>query len=173
MIKVQYDAETGEVKNAFDSSIEVSGAFVTVSEDIWNSLAGMKLKVVDGALTADLSDAKEKARKRLWSNYKEHQTKYVDAEDLTLASLCAAGGSVKGKAVQAWVMGLWKQYYTVKDLVDAAENLEALNGLDLTAADCGEPPYTIRELNEEAAAVMATGTEATDENDGSSETEGA
>lgn len=155
MIKVQYDAETGEVKNAFDSSIEVSGAFVTVSEDVWNSLAGMKLKVVDGALTADLSDAKEKARKRLWSNYKEHQTKYVDAEDLTLASLCAAGGSVKGKAVQAWVMGLWKQYYTVKDLVDAAENLEALNGLDLTAADCGEPPYTIRELNEEAAAVMA------------------
>ena len=49
MIKVQYDAETGEVKNAFDSSIEVSGAFVTVSEDAWNSLAGMKLKVVDGA----------------------------------------------------------------------------------------------------------------------------
>ena len=165
MIKVQYDAGTGEVKNAFDSSIEVSGAFVTVSEDVWNSLAGMKLKVVDGALTADLSDAKEKARKRLWSNYKAHQTKYVDAEDLTLASLCAAGGSVKGKAVQAWVMGLWKQYYTVKDLVDAAENLEALNGLDLTAADCGEPPYTIRELNEEAAAVMANS------NSGNSNTE--
>lgn len=165
MIKVQYDAETGEVKNAFDSSIEVSGTFVTVSEDVWNSLAGMKVKVVDGALTADLSDAKEKARKRLWSNYKEHQTKYVDAEDLTLASLCAAGGSVKGKAVQAWVMGLWKQYYTVKDLVDTAENLEALNGLDLTAADCGEPPYTIRELNEEAAAVMA------ESNSGNSNTE--
>lgn len=165
MIKVQYDAETGEVKNAFDSSIEVSGAFVTVSEDVWNSMTGMKLKVVDGALTADLSDAKEKARKRLWSNYKEHQTKYVDAEDLTLASLCAAGGSVKGKAVQAWVMGLWKQYYTVKDLVDTAENLEALNGLDLTAADCGEPPYTIRELNEEAAAVMA------ESNSGNSNTE--
>ena len=168
MIKVQYDAETGEVKNAFDSSIEVSGAFVTVSEDVWNSLAGMKLKVVDGALTADLSDAKEKARKRLWSNYKAHQTKYVDAEDLTLASLCASGGSAKGKAVQAWVMGLWKQYYTVKDLVDAAENLEVLNGLDLTAADCGEPPYTIRELNEEAAAVMAN----SNSGNSSTETEG-
>lgn len=168
MIKVQYDAETGEVKNAFDSSIEVAGTFVTVTEDVWNSMTGMKLKVVDGVLAADLSDAKEKARKRLWSNYKEHQTKYVDAEDLTLASLCAAGGSVKGKAVQAWVMGLWKQYYTVKDLVDAAENLEALNGLDLTAADCGEPPYTIRELNEEAAAVMAN----SNSGNSSTETEG-
>lgn len=165
MIKVQYDAETGEVKNAFDSSIEVSGAFVTVSEDVWNSLAGMKLKVVDGVLAADLPDAKEKARKRLWSNYKAHQTKYVDAEDLTLASLCAAGGSVKGKAVQAWVMGLWKQYYTVKDLIDAATTLEVLNGLDLTAASYGEPPYTIRELNEEAAAVMA------ESNSGNSNTE--
>ena len=168
MIKVAYDAETGEVKNAFDSSIEVSGEFVTVSEDVWNSMIGMKVKVVDGALTADLSDAKEKARKRLWSNYKAHQTKYVDAEDLTLASLCASGGSAKGKAVQAWVMGLWKQYYTVKDLVDAAENLEALNGLDLTAADCGEPPYTIRELNEEAAAVMAN----SNSGNSSTETEG-
>lgn len=170
MIKVQYDPETGEVKNAFDSSIEVSGEFVTVSEDVWNSLAGMKLKVVDGALTADLSDAKEKARKRLWSNYKAHQTTYVDAEDLTLASLCAAGGSVKGKAVQVWVMGLWKQYYTVKDLVDTAENLEVLNGLDLTAADCGEPPYTIRELNEEAAAVM--GNSESDSNESNTETDG-
>lgn len=165
MIKVQYDAETGEVKNAFDSSIEVAGTFATVTEDVWNSLAGMKLKVVDGALTADLSDAKEKARKRLWSNYKEHQTKYVDAEDLTLASLCAAGGSAKGKAVQAWVMGLWKQYYTVKDLIDAATTLEVLNGLDLTAESYGEPPYTIRELNEEAAAVMA------ESNSGNSNTE--
>ena len=165
MIKVQYDAETGEVKNAFDSSIEVSGTFVTVSEDTWNSMVGMKVKVVDGALAADLSDAKDKALKRLWSNYKEHQTKYVDAEDLTLASLCAAGGSAKGKAVQAWVMGLWKQYYTVKDLIDAATTLEVLNGLDLTAESYGEPPYTIRELNEEAAAVMA------ESNSGNSNTE--
>ena len=165
MIKVAYDAETGEVKNAFDSSIEVAGTFATVTEDVWNSMTGMKVKVVDGALAADLSDAKEKARKRLWSNYKEHQTKYVDAEDLTLASLCAAGGSVKGKAVQAWVMGLWKQYYTVKDLIDAATTLEVLNGLDLTAASYGEPPYTIRELNEEAAAVMAN------DNSGNSNTE--
>lgn len=165
MIKVAYDAETGEVKNAFDSSIEVAGTFVTISEDVWNSMTGLKVKVVDGALAADLSDAKEKARKRLWSNYKEHQTKYVDAEDLTLASLCAAGGSVKGKAVQVWVMGLWKQYYTVKDLIDAATTLEVLNGLDLTAESYGEPPYTIRELNEEAAAVMA------ESNSGNSNTE--
>lgn len=165
MIKVAYDAETGEVKNAFDSSIEVAGTFVTISEDVWNSMTGLKVKVVDGALAADLSDAKEKARKRLWSNYKEHQTKYVDAEDLTLASLCAAGGSVKGKAVQVWVMGLWKQYYTVKDLIDAATTLEVLNGLDLTAESYGEPPYTIRELNEEAAAVMAN------DNSGNSSTE--
>ena len=70
-------------------------------------------------------------------------------------------------------MGLWKTYYTVKDLIANASTKEVLDAINLTATAYGEPPYTIRELNEEAAAVMATGTEATDENKGSSETEGA
>lgn len=173
MIKVRYNEQTGEFLGACDASLVTPDTYVLMEDTAWNNLVGYKIKISHGEVVVDLDDAKSKACNTLWKNYKEHQTKYVDAEDLTLASLCAAGGSVKGKAVQEWVMGLWKQYYTVKDLVDAAENLEALNGLDLTAADCGEPPYTIRELNEEAAAVMATGTEATDENDGSSETEGA
>lgn len=102
-----------------------------------------------------LEEFKEDACQELWSNYKAHQTKYVDAEDLTLATTCAAYGSEKGKAVQMWVMGLWAQYYTVKDAVAAAGSAEALAAIDLTAEAVGVPPYTIRELNEEAAAAMA------------------
>lgn len=102
-----------------------------------------------------LEERKEDACQELWSNYKAHQTKYVDAEDLTLAVVCANGGSQKGAAVQAWVMGLWARYYTVKDAVAAAETAEVLAAIDLTAEAVGVPPYTIRELNEEAAAAMA------------------
>ena len=91
----------------------------------------------------------------LWENYKKFQQKRVDAEDLTLATVCAANGSAKGVAVQAWVMRLWAQYYTVKDAVATAETAEALNAIDLTADSFGEPPYTIRELNEEAALAMS------------------
>ena len=96
-------------------------------------------------------ELKEQMFFTLWKNYKEFQTRYVDAEDLTLATLCAQGGSVKGKAVQDWVMNLWKHYYEVKDLINAAETLEELKALDISTASLSAPPYTIRELNEEAS----------------------
>lgn len=102
-----------------------------------------------------LAELKEEVCQKLWQNYKAWQQKYVDAEDLTLAVVCANGGSQKGAAVQMWVMELWAQYYTVKDAITAAETAEALAAVDLTAEAFGAPPYTIRELNEEAAAAMA------------------
>lgn len=173
MIKVRYNEQTGEFLGACDASLTTPDTYVLMEDTAWNNLVGYKIKISHGEVVVDLDDAKSKACNTLWKNYKAHQTKYVDAEDLTLASLCAAGGSAKGKAVQAWVMGLWKTYYTVKDLIATASTKEVLDAINLTATDYGEPPYTIRELNEEAAAVMATGTEATDENEGSSETEGA
>ena len=90
----------------------------------------------------------------LWSNYKTYQRTYVDPEDLTLANTCAAGGSEKGAAVQQWVLALWAKYYEVKDLLAAAETLEALRAVDISTATLTPPPYTIRELNEEAAAFL-------------------
>ena len=102
-----------------------------------------------------LDELKAQAVNRLWRNYKTHQQKYVDAEDLTLATLCASQGSAKGSAVQLWVMNLWAQYYTVRDAITAAGTSDALAAIDLTAESYGEPPYTIRELNEEASAFLA------------------
>ena len=127
---------------------------------------GMELMDVEQAENGDwylegraprktLDELKAEAVNRLWRNYKAHQQKYVDAEDLTLATTCAANGSEKGSAVQLWVMNLWAQYYTVKDAISEAETEEALAVIDLTAESYGEPPYTIRELNEEAAAYLA------------------
>ena len=102
-----------------------------------------------------LDELKAEASNTLWRNYKTYQQQYVDAEDLTLATTCAANGSEKGSAVQLWVMQLWAQYYTVKDAITAPETADALAAIDLTADAIGEPPYTIRELNEEAAAFLA------------------
>ena len=97
-----------------------------------------------------IQDAKEDAYYNLWKNYKSFQTKYVDAEDLTLATLCAQGGSLKGKAVQDWVMNLWKHYYEVKDSISEAQTLDDLAKIDISTETLSVPPYTIRELNEEA-----------------------
>lgn len=136
---------------------------------------GMELMDVEQAETGEwylegraprktLDELKAQAVNRLWRNYKTYQQKYVDAEDLTLATLCASQGSVKGSAVQLWVMNLWAQYYTVRDAITAAETSDALAAIDLTAESYGEPPYTIRELNEEAAEFLAnSGKESTTE----------
>ncbi len=97
-----------------------------------------------------LAELKEEAYNTLWNNYKTYQQTYVDAEDLTLAVICANGGSQKGAAIQMWVMNLWAQYYSVKDAITAAETEDVLSTINLTADAFGQPPYTIRELNEEA-----------------------
>lgn len=116
--------------------------------------------VVNGKIVSPpekpLSELREEAKEQLWSNYKTHQQKYVDGEDLTLATLCAMHGSTKGAAVQAWVMNLWREYYQVKDALEAAADAESLRALNLAPATSNVPPYTIRELNEEAAAFVAT-----------------
>lgn len=104
-----------------------------------------------------VEELREQLGETLWSNYKTYQRTYVDPEDLTLANTCAAGGSEKGAAVRQWVLALWAQYYTVKDQLAAAETLEALRAVDISTDALTPPPYTIRELNEEAAATLAHG----------------
>ena len=108
-------------------------------------------------LPQSVEELREQLGETLWSNYKSYQRTYVDPEDLTLANTCAAGGSEKGAAVQQWVLALWAQYYTVKDQLAAAETLEALLEVDISTGSLTPPSYTIRELNEEAAAFLAQG----------------
>ena len=71
------------------------------------------------------------------------------------SSPCAANGSAKGAAVQAWVMRLWADYYQVRDRIDAAHDIGELGSINLAPDPENVPPYTIRELNEEAAAALA------------------
>lgn len=117
-----------------------------------------KYTFVDGQwVEQSVEELRAQLGETLWSNYKTYQRTYVDPEDLTLANTCAAGGSEKGAAVQQWVLALWARYYEVKDLLAAAETLEALREVDISTAELTPPPYTIRELNEEAAAFLAHG----------------
>ena len=56
-------------------------------------------------------------------------------------------------------MNLWKHYYEVKDLIKNAETLNELNNIDITTESLSTPPYTIRELNEEAATFLSDNNE--------------
>ena len=105
-------------------------------------------------LPQSVEELRAQLENQLWVNYKAYQRKFVDPEDLTLANTCAAGGSAKGTAVQQWVLALWAKYYEVKDLLAVAETLEALRAVDISTDALTPPPYTIRELNEEAAAFL-------------------
>ena len=160
-IHFDFDEETEEYT--------VPDGFQEITEERYRELLGGQetgREIITGADgLPELSDQPEptveELRKQLgdtlWSNYKSYQRTYVDPEDLTLANTCAAGGSEKGAAVQKWVLALWAKYYEVKDLLAAAETLEALRAVDISTATLTPPPYTIRELNEEAAAFLAQG----------------
>lgn len=156
-IHFDFDPATGEYT--------VPAGYIEITEELYHTLldgqaAGKRIVTgMDGLpeLTdppqLSLDERKTVAVAQLWSNYKQHQQKYVDPEDLTLAVVCAAKGSTKGAAVQAWVLSLWATYYQVKDAIEAASDADALAAINLAPALENVPPYTIRELNEEAASV--------------------
>lgn len=156
-IHFNFDAETGEYT--------VPDGYIEITEELYHNLldgqaAGKRIMTgADGLpeLTdppqLSLDERKATSVARLWGNYKAHQQKYVDPEDLTLAVVCASKGSAKGAAVQAWVLALWAEYYQVKDAVEAATSAEALAAITLAPDAENVPPYTIRELNEEATSV--------------------
>ena len=106
-------------------------------------------------LPQDIEELREQLKNQLWSNYKSFQRSYVDPEDLTLANTCAERGSEKGLAVQNWVLALWAKYYEVKDMISSANTLEELRTIDISTNTLTQPPYTIRELNDEAVIALA------------------
>lgn len=159
------DDNRGKTMYSFDDSRQTSTMSQILGEDVpegWTLTpppdSDNKYTFVGGEwLPQSVEELREQLGETLWSNYKSYQRTYVDPEDLTLANTCAAGGSEKGAAVQQWVLALWAQYYTVKDQLAAAETLEALLEVDISTAELTPPPYTIRELNEEAEAFLAQG----------------
>ena len=156
-VHFDFDAETGEYT--------VPAGYAEITEELYHNLLDGQAagkRIVTGAdglpelaepPALSLDERKAAAVAQLWSNYKQHQQKYVDAEDLTLAVVCAAKGSAKGAAVQSWVLSLWATYYQVKDAIEAAADADALAAINLAPDSSNVPPHTIRELNEEAASV--------------------
>lgn len=96
-----------------------------------------------------LQDLKDKTIHYLWSNYKAFQRRYVDPEDLTLATTLSLANKPKGTAVRNWVFQLWDAYYIVKARIENATTVDVIENIDL-AVTVDAPPYTIKQLNEEA-----------------------
>lgn len=152
MYSVTDSRQTGTMSNVLGANVP-DGWTLTPPPDSDN-----KYTFVGGQwVKQSVEELRAQLENQLWGNYKAYQRKFVDPEDLTLANTCAAGGSAKGAAVQQWVLALWAQYYTVKDQLAAADTLEALRAVDISTDALTPPPYTIRELNEEAAATLAHG----------------
>lgn len=96
-----------------------------------------------------LQDLKDKTIHYLWSNYKAFQRRYVDPEDLTLATTLSLANKPKGTAIRNWVFQLWDAYYIMKGQIENATSVDVIENIDL-AVTVGAPPYTIKQLNEEA-----------------------
>ena len=100
-----------------------------------------------------LQDKKDRAINQLWSNYKAFQRKHVDPEDLTMATTLSLANKPKGTAVRNWVFQLWDAYYIVKAKIENATTVDVIENIDL-AVTIGAPPYSIKELNEEAKELL-------------------
>lgn len=86
----------------------------------------------------------------LWASYKRYQQKYVDGEDLTLASLMMLQGNLKGKSLTFWVQKLWLNYYHQKALLLAGQPYSADPAINVPP-----PDYTIAQLNQDVLRLFA------------------
>lgn len=100
-----------------------------------------------------LQDMKNRAINQLWSNYKAFQRRYVDPEDLTLATTLSLANQPMGTAVRNWVFQLWDEYYVAKSLLEEAQTVDEINAIDVSVK-LDAPPYTIKQLNEEVKGLQ-------------------
>ena len=124
------------------------------AEIVGNPGTGLPERKSTSYETPSLEQVRAKRVASLWIAYKNYQRSQVDPEDLTLAAQCAASGSLKGAAVQQWVLQLWGDYYKVKMSMLSAESNDVLMMIPINPARCGTIPYSIAELNLEAAESM-------------------
>lgn len=97
----------------------------------------------------ELEKYKEQKKYFLWKSFKQYQQKYVDAEDLILASMLSINGNQKGTAVRNWVQNLWLKYYEEKNKIESLTPSSNFGIINYDPSVCGFPTYSIYELNQE------------------------
>lgn len=97
----------------------------------------------------ELNEYKEQRKFYLWKIFKQYQQKYVDAEDLILATTLSMNGNSKGTAVRNWVQNLWFKYYEEKHKLESLTPSSDFSSINYDPSICGSPEYSIYELNQE------------------------
>ena len=89
-------------------------------------------------------------KQRLWEQCKNYMDARIPDSVLTVISNAAGYDSPKGLAVQRWVQEFWYPfYYDQATSIDRMTTEEQLNTYTVDLTVYGEPPHTIREINEE------------------------
>ena len=150
----RYDKNTGKFLNAGMITEELAQKWIywtatPIPDEIDKNYAYWDGEKWNEDYEHKLQDKKDRAINQLWSNYKAFQRRYVDPEDLTMANTLALAKKPKGLAVRNWVFLLWDAYYVVRAQIVNATSVDAVNAIDISVKS-GIPPYTIKELNEEA-----------------------
>lgn len=154
----RYDKDSGKFLNTGMITEEMAQEWIywtatSIPDDVdkqyayWNGESWIEDK------DKKFADAKAKALYQLWSNYKTYQRKYVDPEDLTLATTLSLASQPMGTAVRDWTFQLWDEYYDTKTLLEEAQSVDEINAIDISVK-IGSPPYTIRQLNKEAKGLQ-------------------
>lgn len=115
----------------------------TFDETQWNEY---KPEVVE--LTLD--QLKQIKLLNLLSGFKTYiGIRFDDASIVAINNASHMNGP-KGCAVQEWINSLWYPlYYNITDSIDKATDKETLESINIDPKQHGEPPYTMKEINEE------------------------
>lgn len=86
----------------------------------------------------------------LLSGFRSYISMRFDDAAIVAINNAAHMNGPKGCAVQEWINSLWYPlYYTLTDSISTATDKETLESVNIDPKQHGEPPYSMREINEE------------------------
>ena len=99
--------------------------------------------------TVDSIELQECVNKRiddLWNSCYEYQNSFFNEPIWTKIGQMQMAGDPRALEIDAWINGLWNEYYTRRYMIYRATDLDSACSISTNFSDFGEPPYRVYEL---------------------------
>jgi hypothetical protein len=108
-------------------------------------------KIVVPTTPALLKEAKKHRIQELWVSADAYEKQFFSGGAFAQILEAKILGDPKAIAIRNWLNRLWLDYYNRKDIINVRGTVEEVRAIDISFSGHGCPPYSIRDLLNEAA----------------------
>jgi hypothetical protein len=139
----EWPAEVSEVED----NVTINSPLIEMTVEQYNDYRYHKQHLYDAwEEQYEVSNLKPIVIDKLWQSAYDYNFQFFSAGAFARILELKLAGSQKAIETDAWIMGLWSDYYTRKYTAINATTSAELNNIDLDFSNNGNPPWTILEM---------------------------